>query len=366
MTVQLNHPVSITVYFEENGEPTTGITDMMVTLINRSTGLILAGPTVASEGNPGYYSYTLSASYTTAPMRLQAIFQSTAAQVYEEAFDTVDDVPDWAQTKGQLRVDLARRRDGDEGVFVLDASAATTTGATVADLNYGGHDEYAGMWVRFMLGLNAGAERRIDVYDHETASITWSPALTAAPAPGENIEVYRTRPSLLDRAIDRAISTVATDYLRPFEERIITTDGATSEWLLPSDAVYINQVDLYHSTSGESYGQLPQHWWDVRAGRKLRVIGGMSEVDSPFRWKETRLAPLRSGYRIGVRGLAGPTVALHNDSTVAIPPDYIIAAAAYDLMKARPDMAPLLPFFKREVEEERRRISEHTGKRRVI
>lgn len=367
MTAQINQPITITVYFEENNEPVSGVLDMLVTVTNRSTGLIIAGPTAATEGNPGYYSYTLPANLNTQPQRLQVVFSSALAGLYEEAFEQSDDIPDWAQTKQQLRIDLARQWDGEDGVILVQANDDVGFDyATVPELNYGGHDEYAGMWVRFTLATNAGIERRIQEYEHDTTKIFWNPLLDQQPMQFEHLEIYRTRPSVLDRAINRSINSVALSYLRPFEERIIQTDGVTTDFLLPSDAVYVNNLWLIDLDTGEVAGRLPQHWWDVRPGRRLYVAGGLYEVDSPFRWREQRVSPLRSGYRVAVEGLCGPSPALHDDSYVTVPAEYILADAHYRLMRTRPEMAPLLPFYKREADEERKRANEHVGLRRVI
>lgn len=354
--ITLNQDAIIGVSFYNDTGPITGVSDMVATVINRNTGTTIA--TYAATESPagsGYYTATILAALITGPMRLSVTFSSDASDLYEQMFVRARNIPAWSVTRRELRQGIARLMDGQDSVYDMDATGGTTTTAIVPTLNYGGGDEYMGQWVRFTDGVNRGATRRVLGYDEATYTLTFGPALTAAVASGDRVEMYTLDPRTIDGAILAAYATVGDMSLVPFSERMITTDGTATEFQLPSDAVSLTRVGMSLTSSGAFLGWLPDGSYDMRPNQIISLGYRYLDDRDPFRWDTPSYRAWPSGYTIWIEGMARIEPPLYDDSYVDVPPAYISAYCHWQLSMQRRDLSSTWPFLKRVADEEKKR-----------
>lgn len=356
----INMPATVSTTFENGDGPISGVADVAVTATNRRTGATVetgtASETPAGSGN---YAFTVPAADLTEPMRLKVVFQSVASGLYAEAFFSVGDVPDWMRTKRQIRQRVAKLLHGPLAAWDMRATGGSDTTAVLPHLNFGGTDEFSGLWARFSDGVNAGQDRRILSYDDDTDTVTFGPAVAAAVADGDRVELYRLPGSAYDEAIERAVGDIADTVLVPFEERVIAGDGATLEFTLPSDAVYVNRLTLWEGDT--LLGDIPKAWYALLPDRRLLIAeGGRWEPETnPLRFDRDVLTPVRSGWTVGVTGMARIEPPVYDDSWVEVYPAYVEAEAHYQLALMQPDMAAIWPFLERRAKQAKKQAMSH-------
>ena len=355
MDAQVRQDIPITAYFESSSGPITGVLDMKVTIINRTTGLTLVdgGDMAEVVAGSGHYLYTMPSAVNTAPARLQIFVTSASYALYEESHIKVGVVPSWMQTKRDLRMAIARMVDGPRGVIDARASDGTTTTAVVPSLVYGGYNEYAGRYARVSFESGAYFDRLVLESDDETSAITFDEALPFEVTSNTRIELYVTPPGDIDNAIRMAIDASVNHVLIPFEERMIVTDGVASAFEVPSE---VEQITELHAFDGGTFmGRVSDRQWMLSGSTLYLGNWRGSEPIDPYRFgaSTSMLSPMRAGYTILLRGMTRADYPHNDDGYVEVNPEYIVYYARYYLAQSRQDLAPLIPFYKRLADEAR-------------
>jgi hypothetical protein len=359
MDLQAHVDATVGATFADGAGPLTGFAATFVcTAVNQSTGLALVVSGVTEEpAGSGYYQATIDASELPGRMRLLVTFANTVEQLYSEAFYSVGDMPSWARTRREARRRIAGRLFMDEHIWDERATDGTTTTCILPGVVLGALNEFRGLWLWFGTGANRNQSRQVTAYNTTTHAFTFAPALPAAVAANDRVEVYPLRPDRLNDAIDDAISDLKDTVFAQVEERIIQTDGVTSEWRLPSDAAMVYNVGLCQRDTGEFVGWLPLDMWSLLPGGLLRV-GGWGVGWSPFgeTWRSSAPIGPAAGSVLRVLLLVHIEPPLYDDSTIDIQGDALIDLATFRLaMDMGAQMKDRWPFLERQATVARRR-----------
>lgn len=359
MDLQQHVDATVGATFADGAGPLTGFAATFVcTATDQATGLALVTSPVSEEpSGSGYYQATIDAAQLTGRMRLLVTFANTVEQLYSEAFYNVGDMPSWARSRREARRRIAQRLFPDEHIWDERATAGTTTTCVLPNVALAAWNEFRGLWLWFGTGANRNHQRLVTAFDTTTNAFTFAPALPSPVLANDRVEVYPLRPDRLNGAIDDTISDLKGTVFMAAEERVIRTDGVTSEWRLPTDAAMVYNVGLVSVDSGEFWGWLPLDMWELLPGGILR-LGGWGPGWSPFGDEYRGSAPVgpAAGSALRVLMLTHVEPPLYDDSTIDIPNDCLIDMATFRLaMDMGTAMKDRWPFLERQATVARRR-----------
>ena len=360
MEAQINQDYIVPAFFENDSGPITGkAASFTVTISNRFTGTVVVtipGASVSeSPAGSGNYTATVDKQYLTARADFKVVFSDATDELYAEFYFRSGIVPSWSRTRRQIRLEVARLLDTWRGAWELEATGGSTTTAILPVLNWGGEDEYAGMWARFSDGANRGLDRRVTDFDAATMTITFSPALPASVVSADRVEVYRTPAFVLDRAIAETFADAAESILFPVEERLLVTDGTTQEFGIPSDLRQVNRLDVYFTQTNQLASLNNRIAWEVLPGRRIRLLAKVAAGLDPFNFGLDYWRAIPAGYTIAIFGMAEAVPPLYDDSWCELPGEYLIATAHFKLARQRQELANQWPYLERVADRARRR-----------
>lgn len=336
MDAIINQSYITSAYWEDDKGPVIDLTDVTCTVTNRSDGSAVTNG-AASETSPGYYEFTIAASYLTAPRRLKVVFVSASESLYHEHFITVGVATADMLRRRDLRRRIAARAAGNAEVWMLQASSGTTTTVVLPDLALGGIDQFRGLWARFGNGANRGKDRWVSAFNQTTKTITISPALPAVVAADDWVELYPWPAWRLDNAIDDAIAEVTGQDGRRFshaDETVLATDDNTLEFQLPTDARYVYQVGLVRAADSQFLTWLSPSQWAMLPYGRIMVTGparvpsdpylATPTLENPFGWGLPSAPSIGTGYTLRVNMLVDIAPPLFDESLCEVPSQYII------------------------------------------
>lgn len=105
-----------------------------------------------------------------------------------------------------------------------------------------------------------GEERPVTDYDQSAATLTVSPAFTAAVGNGDTYELMPLPRSAIKRAINRAIGHADRWFKTVTDTTTITLDTDDYDYALPSDVIHLVQVWLRDDTDDPWREVSPQMW----------------------------------------------------------------------------------------------------------
>ena len=330
-----NQDARLSVYFEYDNRP---VADGAVSVVvyDQGTGAqIDAGPTTEDEARPGVYTYVLPASMLTpARSRLRAVFtgQDGLTDLYHEAFYSVGSIAESAQTRRNIRNAAIAQVWGSHALWKLEFAtsvANTTRVGYVPMLSVGGDGEYRGRWLRFFDGENAGHTRRVTGWNATTKLLTWEPPTPEVALDGARVDLLPIDPDFADQLLNDAIISLGPGVFDLAEEERLATDGATTQFPLPADAIAVYQVGLIYDQPTEPPSSLWCGWllpdeWRPVAGGALEVFSPGTGPSGPLdQVTVSGQGALPAGYRLRVRYLIEHDLPLTDADLIAIDPTYL-------------------------------------------
>lgn len=358
--VMVQQDATISASFRDQAGPITTAT-VTITIYDRATGSVVVGPTAATHNPtlPGTYEYLLSSANTLTPKRLRAVFKGQTpggVDVYREVYLSIGYRREGALTKRELRNLVARTVWGDQKVWELtvdDAVFNSVSAAHLPELVLGGAGEWRGSYLRFLDRGNAGLDRRIISWDDATFVATYLDAAVQVIG-GDRVDLLPIAPSSIDDCIGQALQGLGLGDWSEAEEQLATTDGTTTDFDLPADAVFVHRVALYSAATGYYIDEFEPSAWRVRPGNKLEVRG-VAVVDTPLGTYPASGA-LPSGYTLRILMGVQPNLPLYDDSYVDVNPVYVQYKACELLALRLPGQERRAAYFAQQAEAWRSRV----------
>ncbi len=211
-------------------------------------------------------------------------------------------------------------RTGD--VLICTASEAGTTSSFI-DLVRAAveSNSLTGRLARFSAGTtaNLGADRRVTGNTKATGTVSVSPALSAATAVGDGVELWNERdagalPDQVDRWVNEAIAAVAGQA----GQEVLATVGTNFDANAPVLALAttwrsVNSVD-WQDADSLWHPIPPDHLRVDRAGRTIEVIKGSRYIID--------------GYAVRIRGQAEPAQLTTDTDATTVDGEWIVYQAA--------------------------------------
>lgn len=292
-------------------------------------------PTITSLGS-GVYSVQIATARTeSGPWYLLVADTSLTPDKYYDVLWEVD--PPSSESSagvsgGVTRATLRRgigRLMGDVIVATTTAAGTTTTALDTVNLNY----ENAGLTGRMLYvfaatnTVNEGEIRRVTENTKSTGTVTFTPALPAATAAGDVIELYAKRgvgpgPLEIHEAINRAIQAARDNHVSPALSAESTLNYANPIVTIPSTWTFFG---------GAEWKDFEDIWRPVpRADLTIDPVGRTVRFANRARW----LADQRS---VRLRGYLPPAALDSDDDGTSVDAEWLMNQAAADLLLATSD-----------------------------
>lgn len=333
--LQTNQDAHLSVYFEQDNRPVDG-GSVDASVIDQRTGLeISAGMANELPPGSGVYVYIVPATQMIAGLaRLRAVFKGFRGEVdlYHEAFYAVGATEESAQSRRSIRNSTISQIWGSHAVWKLEFAthiANSVTQGYVPMLSVGGDGEYRGRWLRFLDNSDAGLTRRVTAWNSQTKMLSWEPPLPSPALDGARVDLLPIDPDFFDQTLNDTITSLRPGVFDLAEEETIATDGVTTQFPLPDDAVAVYQVGLTYLNPTEPPTPMWCGW--LLPGDWRTVAGGLLELLSPgtgpsgpldqevppgmFAWP--------AGYRVRVRYLIDHGMPISDNDLVSIDPTYL-------------------------------------------
>lgn len=228
-------------------------------------------------------------------------------------------------TRATLRRGIGRLM-GDVIVATCTAGGTTTTAIDTVNLNY----ENAGLVGRMVYvhaatnTANEGLIRRITGSTKATGTITFTPALPAATASGDVLELYSSRavgpgPLEIHEAINRAIQAARDNHVSPVLATEVTLNYANPVVTIPSTWTFFG---------GAEWKDFEDIWRPVpKADLRIDPVGRTVQFMNRARW----LADQRG---VRLRGYLPPAALDSDDDGTSVDAEWLMNQAAADLWMA--------------------------------
>ena len=333
--LQVNQDATLSVYFEQDNRPVDGAT-VDATVIDQATGLeVAAGMANEIPVGSGVYVYIVPAAQMVAGLaRLRAIFKGFrgAIDLYHEAFYGVGATEESAQSRRSIRNSTIAQIWGSHTVWKLEIATSISNSVTqgyVPMLSVGGDGEYRGRWLRFLDNSNAGLTRRVVAWNATTKLLSWEPPLPDPALDGARVDLLPIDPDFFDQALNDTITSLRPGVFDLAEEESIATDGVTTQFPLPDDAVAVYQVGLTYLQATEPPSSLWCGWmlpgdWRMVAGGKLEIFSPGTGPSGPLdQYVPPGAGAMPAGYRVRVRYLIEHGMPISDSDLVTIDPTYL-------------------------------------------
>ena len=330
-----NQDARLSVYFERDNLPVAGGT-VTATTVDQATGALLdAGPADEDPSRPGLYTRVISAALMVGTLaRLKVIFEGAAGStdLYHEAYYSVGAVEESAQTRRSIRNSTVSQIWGAHTLWKLEFHTHLSNSASagyVPALSVGGDGEYRGRWLRFLDNGNAGLTRRVVGWNATTKILTWEPAVPDMALDGARVDLLPIDPDFFDQTLNDTITSLGPGIFDLAEEETILTDGVTTQFLLPDDAIAVYQVGLVYLQQTTPPSDLWCGWmlpgdWRMVAGGKLEIFSPGTGPSGPLdQYVPPGAGAMPAGYRVRVRYLIEHDLPLTDADLVTIDPTYL-------------------------------------------
>ena len=240
------------------------------------------------------------------------------------------------RTREQLRRSIGRNLIGHRLIVSAATAAGDKTGLIDKTL-LGGDDNYNGWWLIVTSpAANAGAVRRVSDYDSTSARLSWTRPLAQATAVNDSYELWPSEypPEVVHDYINQAIGEAERHIYEPVEDVSLQAGGGVTRFSVPEGIDAISKVLVRVTASSPSpvdansavWKTLPSHLWGIDKGDRVLTLteGGRRLAGS---------APLK------LVGGREPSALSTDDSTTAVPDEFVIARGTALALLASPDLS---------------------------